>query len=417
MANKIVIVGAGLAGLACANRLHQQRIEFVLLEGSDEVGGRVRTDEQDGFLLDRGFQVFLSAYPKAGTLLDLEALDLHRFKPGALVFQGGKLRRLMDVFRSPQHALSTALQPIGTLKDKLLVGKLRLSAMRKSYGAPGVEKDRTTEEYLRRFGFSETMIDSFFRAFYGGIFLERELRTSSRMFEFTFRMFARGFATLPARGMREIPRQLAARLPTETIRLNTRVRSADRAGVTLADEEQIAARAVVIATDADTADQLLSPGTRQESHWRSVTGIYFSAPKSPLNEAIIALNGEAHGQVNNVCVISDVAPGYAPEGRALISVTVLGLPDLANLEVQVRAELRAWFGDDVEQWKHLKTDAIRRALPEQPPTSSGTSPAEFRQREGIYICGDHCASASIEGALVSGTKVAEAILSSGEGRH
>lgn len=173
-------------------RLHGRGLSPLIIEGSDAVGERVRTDRVDGFLLDRGFQVYLSAYPEAGKLLDLEALGLSRFRPGALVFRDGRFHRLMDVFRCPQHALGTAAQPIGTIKDKLLVGKMRLGAKRLTEKRMRDQDDRTTETYLRDYGFSEGMLNQFFRAFYGGIFLERDLRTSSRMFQFTFKMFAEG---------------------------------------------------------------------------------------------------------------------------------------------------------------------------------------------------------------------------------
>ncbi|NNC87591.1 MAG: NAD(P)-binding protein [Akkermansiaceae bacterium] len=411
----VIIVGGGLAGLACAHRFAEAGVEFLLVEASDELGGRVRTDEQDGFLLDRGFQVFLSAYPEAGRRLDLEALDLRRFKPGALVFTKGRRHRLMDVFRAPRHALSTALQPIGSVRDKLRVGKLRWEMLRKPVEAIEAGEDLTTAEYLRKRGFSEAMIDRFFRPFYGGIFLERDLRTSSRMFEFTFKMFARGFASIPEKGMQEIPRQLAARLPAGSCRLNTPVRAVQQTGVTLADGERLAAESVVVATDAGAAGELLPGGPEEERAWRSVAGLYFSAPRSPLNEAIIALNGDDGGLVNNVCALSDVAPGYAPEGRALISVSVPGLPDFPDLAERVRAELRSWFGGEVDQWSHLRTDRIRRALPEQSPALSPAESAGYRVHDGVFVCGDHCTSASIEGALVSGRRAAEAVLETRKG--
>ena len=317
---KVIIVGGGLAGLACAVTLRKGGVDAQVLERSDGVGGRVRTDSVNGFLLDRGFQVYLSAYPEAGRMLDLKALDLRRFRAGALVFRNQKMHRVMDVFRHPGDLIGSALAPIGSLGDKLRVAKLRFKKRGVSQSA-----DRSTEEFLRDFGFSERMIDGFFRAFYGGIFLERELRTSSRMFEFTFQMFTDGYATLPAGGMRAIPDQLAARLPAESIHLNTEVRSVEERAVALETGERWEADAVVVATDARTARRLLpEPGT-EEVAWRAVTGIYFSAPHSPMNEAIIALNGDGDGLVNNVCVISDVVPEYAPLGKSLISVSVLGV--------------------------------------------------------------------------------------------
>ena len=235
----VLIVGAGMAGLACALQLHRAGRAVRVFEASDGVGGRVRTDVHDGFLLDRGFQVFLDTYPQTRKLLDLEALDLKAFEPGALIYRGGRLHRLMDVFRRPASAWSSLTAPVGSLSDKLRVGWLRMKLLNSSFEAIAAREDRTTESYLREFGFSETIIDRFFRAFYGGIFLERELRTSSRMFEFTFKLFGRGSATVPANGMGEIPKQLASRLPHGTIQLNQAVKTVGIDSITLESGERI----------------------------------------------------------------------------------------------------------------------------------------------------------------------------------
>lgn len=410
MNRRILIVGGGLSGLACANRLHEAGVEALLLESSDDVGGRVRTDLEQGFLLDRGFQVYLSAYPEAGRQLNLAALNLRRFKPGTLIFKDGRFRRMMDVFRCPQYALSTAFQPIGTLRDKLRVGRLRFQAGRVSLDEIAAHEDTTTENFLRQCGFSESMIDGFFRPFYGGIFLERDLRTSSRMFEFTFKMFAEGYATLPAKGMQEIPRQLVGRLPIDTVRLNAPVRSVEARGAMLESGESLTADAVVVATDGATAARLVLGGQTSAVNWRSTTGIYYSAASSPLKEAIIALNGNIGGLVNNVCVPSDVSTGYAPEGKSLISVSLLGLPDFSDLERRVLTELEAWFGPEVRTWQHLRTYRIPHALPEQRPSDSRAASAGFQVHDGVYVCGDHCTSASIDGALLSGRRAAEQII-------
>ncbi len=407
--DEVVIVGGGLAGLACALRLHAAGVQSLIVESGDAVGGRVRTDVVDGFLLDRGFQVFLDAYPEAGALLDKSALDLRPFKSGALVFQNGKLRRVMDVFREPQYLLASALAPIGSLTDKLRVALLKWRLSRASMADIAAHEDVTTEQYLQRAGFSSCMIDGFFRSFYGGIFLERDLRTSSRMFEFTFKLFSQGSATLPAQGMGEIPRQLASRLPDGTIRLGAKVKELWAGGVTLASGEEVTCDTVVVATDATTAARLVPALVGAEPAWRAVTCLYFAAKCSPLGEAIIALNGSGSGLVNNVCVPSDVAPSYAPAGSALISISVLGTPEPTDLASRVVAELESWFGKQVQTWRHLRTERIQRALPEQPPTQ-GMLGDGFRKHEGIYVCGDHQWSASIEGAVISGLRTADAIL-------
>ncbi|NBB80365.1 MAG: NAD(P)-binding protein [Verrucomicrobia bacterium] len=411
--NSVLIVGAGMAGLACALKLHEAGRPVQLFEGGDKVGGRVRTDRVDGFLLDRGFQVYLDTYPETGKLLDVEALDLRPFAPGALVYRDGRLHRLMDVFRRPASLWPSLIAPVGSFADKLRVGRLRAKILGSSSQRIAERPDRSTETYLRESGFSEPMIDDFFRAFYGGIFLERDLQTSSRMFEFTFKLFGRGSATVPARGMGEIPAQLASRLPQESIHLNCPVRKIDRgqSSLTLADGRSIKGSAIVIATDGSTAHRLLADRgpAPNAPKWRSVTNLYFSAEQSPVREAIICLNGSGQGRVNNVCVMSDAAPAYAPVRQSLISVSVLGLHDDTALSQEVLDELADWFGPVTKRWKHLRTDRIEQGLPEQLAGRDTTGLAEY---DGVWVCGDHLSSASIEGAVVSGQKAAEAVCAS-----
>ena len=405
----VIIVGAGMAGLSCAVHLRAAGLNLRLIDSGDGVGGRVRTDVVDGFLLDRGFQVYLDAYPETGDLLDLKALDLRKFEPGALIFNGKRLKRLMDVFRRPASTWTSATAPIGGFIDKLRVGLMRSQILGSTLEQIANREDRKTESYLRGRGFSEAMIDSFFRSFYGGIFLESELRTSSRMFEFTFKMFGQGSATLPAKGMGEIPKQLAARLPPGSITLNQKVVSLDAHSVTLSSGEQIRGRAVVLATNAASVGSLLPDLRERMPEWRSVTNLYFCAPSSPINESIICLNGSGEGVVNNVCALTDVSPDYSPDERALISVSVLGLHPQEALPAKVRQELMGWFGECVAKWCHLRTDLIPEALPEQTPKAQKHK-LGYIQQKGIYVCGDHTTSASIEGAVISGKRAAEAII-------
>jgi phytoene dehydrogenase-like protein len=403
----VLIVGAGLSGLACAVTLHEAGIPVQVFEASDGVGGRVRTDLVDGFLLDRGFQVYLSAYPEAGKLLDLEALNLHPFEPGALVFDGSNIHRVMDVFRRPTTMIESALAPVGTFMDKVRVALLRFRSLGSSETEIAARPDQQTKSFLQKFGFSENMIEGFFSAFYGGIFLERDLRTSSRMFEFTFKMFSQGSATLPATGMGAIPLQLAKRLPPQTIRIRSAIASATPDTLSLPSGEEILGSQVVIATQTPQTAKLVPGFAAKEPAWRSVTNVYFHTEKSPLSEAIIALNTSGEGRVNNVCVISDVAPGYAPKDRSLISVSLLGIHKNSDIPNAVKEELYSWFGEQTRDWKHLRTDLIKHALPEQGP---GLKSPGYLFIDGMHICGDHTSSASIEGAITSGIKTAEAII-------
>jgi phytoene dehydrogenase-like protein len=254
------------------------------------------------------------------------------------------------------------------------------------------------------------MIERFFRPFLGGIFLEPELRTSSRMFRFVFRMFSTGDATLPAEGMEAIPRQLAAGLPADSVRLGARASRVEPAAVRLDSGEGLPARAVVVATELPAAMALL--GEPPPAAVQSVTCVYFAADKAPVEEPTLVLNGEGVGPVNNLCVPSVVAPSYAPAGRHLVSATVLGLParDDAGLLADVRGQLAGWFGAAVHGWQHLRTYRIPFALPRQAPPALAVPERPVRVRPGLYVCGDHRDTASIQGAMASGRRAAEAVL-------
>ncbi|MEY4245132.1 MAG: hypothetical protein RLZZ245_2717 [Verrucomicrobiota bacterium] len=400
---EIVIVGGGLAGLACGRRLHEAGRSFVICEAADRVGGRVATDDCEGFRLDRGFQVLLTAYPEAQRLLDYRALDLRKFYPGAQVRFGGAWHRVADPFRHPVDGLRGAFSPIGSFGDKLRVGSLRLRNFDLSRHGAGL----ASLAALQAEGFSESIIERFFRPFLGGVFLENELSTAVEKFEFVMRSFAGGETAVPARGMGEIPRQLAANLPSSAVRLGMRVAALEGNGVRLDDGTLLACRAVVLATEQREFHRLLEiPSPENLSN--STTCFYFSAPTSPWHEPIILLNGDGRGPINHAAVMTAVSHDLAPEGRHLIAVNVvdrmaLAAPDLLE---QVRRQLLEWFGRSSENWVHLRSYSIADAVPRQALVSQ-KSP---RLREGVYLCGDHCGIASLNTALASGWAAAEAVL-------
>lgn len=406
----VLIIGAGLAGLTCARHLHRAGFSTQILEAGDDIGGRVRSDHIDGYTLDRGFQVLLTAYPEAQLQLDYDRLDLHAFYDGALIRFDGRFHRMADPFRHILDATGTLLSPIGTFKDKLRVARLRTDLAEGTLGDLFDRPETTTAHALReRYHFSNNIIERFFRPFFGGIFFDKQLHTSSRMFDFVFRMFALGRAALPAQGMQAIPRQIAAALPDDSIRLNTPVIAIDSQSVRLDNGETLSANAVVIATEASEVRSLLGEDTSPGVN--STTCLYYAADASPIDDPILILNGDGDGPINNVNLLSNVVPSYAPEGKALVSVTLIGNPAVsdATIESQVRRQLAEWFGPEVGTWEHLKTYRIIYALPNQAPPFLAQREPLPRRRPGLYLCGDHLVTASINGALLSGRRAAEAI--------
>ena len=408
MPDRVIVVGAGLAGLAAARELQRAGLRPLVLEGADGVGGRVRTDLVDGFRLDRGFQVFLTAYPEARRTLDLRALELREFYPGALIRTPSGLHRIADPWRRPLDAVASLNAPVGTLADKWRILRLRRRARAGALPSLWRRTDTTTAARLRDLRFSDGMVRTFLRPFLGGIFLERDLTTSARMLDFVFRMMSEGATALPAYGIEEIPRQLSAGLPFDALRLGAPVRSVSHRGVYLDTGERIEARAVIVATELAAAARLTG-GAVPARPGRGVTTLYFEAPTPPVTGPFLVLNGTGNGVINDLHVTSEVAPERAPAGRALVSVTVLGLSGDTGIESTVRSELREWFGGEVEQWRHLRTYRIPDALPAAPPGALDPADRPHALGDGIFIAGDHRTNGSIDGALRSGRLAAEAV--------
>jgi phytoene dehydrogenase-like protein len=407
----VVVVGAGLAGLACARHLHEAGARVLVLEASDGPGGRVRSDRVEGFCLDRGFQVLLTAYPEARRVLDYDALDLRRFWPGALVRRAGRFHELSDPWRRPARAWRALTAGVGSLGDRLRIarwrGRVRRGSLDELFGRP----ETSAAERLAAEGFSADMIESFLRPLMGGVLLDRTLGASSRMLEFVFRMLAEGDTALPAAGMQAIPDQIAAALPRDTLRFGARVAAASAREVRLDSGDVIGADAVVIATEGPEAARLTGlpmPGSR------SVTCLYFAAERSPLEQPLLVLDGDGVGPVNNFCVSSQVAPAYAPAGAALVSASVVDQAAAAvggeALERAVREQLEGWFGLEVRRWRHLRTYRVRHAQPEQRPGALEPVERPVRLDDGRFVCGDHRDTASLHGALLSGRRAAQALL-------
>ena len=410
---KVIIVGAGLAGLTCAKVLYEKGAEVSVLEASDGVGGRVRTDEKDGFLLDRGFQVYFTAYPASRRHLDHAGLDLRAFDPGAVVCRGRKKDVLSDPVRDPAAIPSSLISDVATFGDKLRTLKLAAGNISGPAEAAGesTNGDSTSLEYLRKQGFSEGFIDDFFRPFYGGIFLDRTLGTSSRVFRFTFKMLARGQTVVPVRGMGEIPRQLASHLPQEAIRLGSPVdellREDGRVTGVEAGGEEHEADAVVVAADAPGAGKL----TRKDVPQSSVGQVCIYYGTAGLNpEKKILLNADSGGFLNNVIEISNVSRGYAPPGQGLVCAVALSGMELADEELYRRGieEISEWYPQ--ADLRPLEIYRIPFAQFSQPPGVHGGLPANRTKTPGLVLAGEYTEDSSINGSMLSGEKAAREVM-------
>jgi phytoene dehydrogenase-like protein len=406
----VIIVGAGLAGLSCALRLSDAGISFVILEADQRIGGRLRTDRVDGFLLDHGFQVLQTAYPEARRLLDYRRLELNAFAPGAIIRTAKKFHRISDPRRRPRDLWRTATAPIGEFKDRLRMIRLALKVSRETVSGIFREPDMTTIEFLRAEGFSEKIIQKFFIPFFAGVCLDPQIRASSRVFQYIFRIFAEGDVALPAQGMGAIPAQLAENLPADVILTEARVESIHPGMVELNCGETIRGQAVVLATEGpETARLLKTPRSRAS---RGELCLYYAAEAAPLDEPYLILNGDRTGWINSLTIPSVVAPSYAPDGQALITVVVIGhlSSDDETAESAVHEQLIEWFGPVVNNWRHLRTYRILHALPDQSPPMPDPAVPPAAAKSGIYVCGEYGSVPGIQWALLSGRRAAEQIL-------
>ena len=406
--NDVLVVGAGVAGLVCASDLRRAGLDVSVVEASDGVGGRVRTDELDGFRLDRGFQILLTGYPQVKQRIDVDRLELGRFVPGAVVRTPQGDSRLSNPLARPQDLLSTLTSPVASLRDKLRVAALVLDVTATPAHELLRRPDMATGERLARAGFSRTFVDRFWRPFFSGIQLDPGLEVSSRRFDITLRMLVLGGTGLPRAGIGAIPAQLAEALPAEVVRLRSPVRAAAPGRVTLESGERVAARAVVVATDGPAAHRLLGahvpdPGSRP------VAACWLSVAHAPLSGPYLMLDGISRGPARNVVVMSAVQPSYAPPGRTLVVAAVPGPEALTpGLADRVQGQVARWFDLADEEIECLRTDVIPHGQPLQTP------PLSIKRRVdlggGLFVCGDHRDTASLQGAMFSGERTARSVL-------
>jgi phytoene dehydrogenase-like protein len=413
----VVVVGGGLSGLCCARTVQRAGHIAHVYEAGDGVGGRVRTDTVDGFRLDRGFQVLFTSYPALRQELNLDALDLQLFTPGARIYHEGCSYVVADPLRKPTQLLATVTAPLFPLCDKLNVARLTAMLAGMSIHQIFQLPDQTMEAFLRAYGFTDAILETFFRPFFGGIFLETGLETSVRMFAFVYKMLAQGQTAVPAGGMGELAQQIADDLTPGSLSLNARVTALltkqDRVvGIRLEDGQKIEGDCVVLATEFDRAAQLA--GLNLPATWRVSTSVNFALPEPLYREKLVALFTAPNRLVNHAAMISNVAHSYAPAGSHLLSCTILGEPAMPDVELAdcVRAELAPLFPSaDTSRWHLLKVYRLPHAQYAQPTDIWTKLPEQKTLRPGLILAGEIACSSSLHGALVAGQRAAALALS------
>lgn len=398
-----IIIGAGVAGLACAKVFEEQNLSYIILESGARPGGRVQTDVVDGYLLDHGFQVLQTGYPDIAQYLNLEELQLNKFPAGVSVRFNGRFHTIADPRQHPRHFMSTLTSPIGTLGDRFAMLKLTRNACRGSFAEIFNQPEELTLEFLSDYGFSQKFINSFFVPFLAGACLDKDIQISNRVLTYLIRVFAMGDATLPSKGMGEIPRQMAQSLSPDRIQFNSKAIHISDGVVTLDNGETIVGQQIVVATPEPALQDLLDIKPVKRSVGESC--LYYSTDWiPPFKEPFLLLNGEGHGPVNNIAFPSIVASQYAPPDKTLIAVVVLDeqfmkRPDLEN---EVRKQCREWFGDSVNSWEHLRTYHIEHALPDQSLPTQNPYQLPEPISQNISICGEYQSLPGLQWAIMSG---------------
>ena len=398
----IHIIGGGISGLIAARVLEEHGLSATIIEATDRLGGRVKTDVVDGYSLDHGFQVLLTAYPAAKKYLDFDALELQEFLPGSAIFKNGKQKIIGDPLRNLSLLLPTLFSGIGTVNDKLKILALNRRLKKKSIQNIFAEKEQTTHAYLENIGFSEAIITNFFTPFFSGIFLENKLDTSSRMFEFVYKMFGEGNAALPKDGIQAIPKQLFEKLKSTTCVFNTKVKSVENGSIKLESGETLKSNFTIIATQASG---LISNLKNQATLWKSCNTLYFEVAKREIKKPLIGLIAMHNALINNIFYHTSLQTS-ATATKELLSVTVIDRQKLTNkqLVTEVQKELKELC--NIDSCTFIKQYNIPMALPNLQDIQYEMLPSETRLTETIFLAGDTQLNGSLNAAMIAGERAA-----------
>lgn len=396
----VIVVGAGITGLRAALEISRAGLSVLVFERSDFVGGRMSTVTIDGFKVDRGFQVLLTAYPEMKRLNNLSRLACRSFSSGARIRANGDFIDFYDPLRHPDKLISTLSAGVASIRDLFKIFLLTRG------GATRCERSSiSTDIGLRDAGFSERFQDLFLRPFLRGVLLDPQLRLDFGLARFYLSMFAKGEAALPYDGIQSLPNDLADHIGRSHIRLSTSVNRITPNEVTLESGDTYSARHVICAVDTLAAAQLGSP--EQTVNHASSSTMYFAANAAPFAEPLVVVSAES-GPISTLAVVTNVQPSYAPPGKALIAITVTGSEALLPEHTLVSGVLRQatdWYGRQVADWRLLSLMALPAAVVTRPRMTDGIC-----DRDGILYAGDYLSYPSQNGALQAGRKAGEWVI-------
>ena len=404
--SKIHIIGAGISGLIAAQVLENYGYKPTIIEGSNSVGGRVKSDLVEGYLLDRGFQVLLTSYPAAKKYIDFDALEIQKLLPGATIFKNGKSQTIGDPLRSFSLLFPTLFSSIGTFSDKLKILKLNVLLKKKEIDTIFKEDEKTTLQYLIDVGFSEEMIQTFFKPFFSGIFLEPNLDTSSRMFEFVYKMFGEGLAVVPKAGIQAISNQLKDNLKNTKILLNSEVESVKNKSIILKDGSEIESDFTIIATEAS---QLVANLNNQETHWKTCDTLYFETSDRIISRPLIGLISEENSLINNLFYHTSIQTTTKGKGE-LLSVTIVKNHSLSEKQLieKITEELEDFCG--ITNATFIKRYQIEKALPKLDNLQYEISSTETKLTSSIFLAGDQLLNGSLNAAMIAGERAAMGVI-------
>ena len=403
---KIHIIGAGISGLIAAKVLEEHGYHPTILEATKTVGGRVKSDIVEGYTLDHGFQVLLTSYPAAKKYLDFKTLDLQELLPGATIFQQGTSQTIGDPLRKLSLLFPTIFSSIGSISDKIKILQLNMFLRKKDLNKIFTAPEKTTLQYLQDFGFSDKIIKQFFKPFFSGIFLEPNLETSSRMFEFVYKMFGNGFAAIPKNGMQAIPNQLFTSLKNTKIQFETRVKEVKNNTLILTDDSNIETHFTIIATEASP---LISNLNNQEIAWKSCDTLYFECENNILKKPIIGLIADDNSLINNIFYHTSIVTSNKNK-KDLLSVTVVKSHPLSeeNLIKTVQNELEKFCG--IKHTTFIKRYEIKKALPKLSNLEYKLSHTETQLNSSVFLAGDVLLNGSLNAAMIAGEKAAIGVI-------